>query len=105
MTDCDVFTTRLVAARRAAWQVFGVAVLIHLVTYGAFLGMQEGWVDGMITGGIYGDLTRGELSRLTLYYLAAFKVLTSFVMLGAIFLSLWVRALRRSATSPAAPPA
>jgi hypothetical protein len=95
MSDTDAFLPRLIAARRAAWIVFMIAVGIQTLTYLIYLAMGQGWMDDMLTSGLYGNSTPDELTRLTLYYLAAFKLMSIGTFLGAMFLTLWVRGLRR----------
>jgi hypothetical protein len=97
MTDANTFLNRVVAARSAAWKVFLVAVSLQLLTYFAFLGMKDGLLDGLIEAGFYGDMTRDELKDFVIVYVAALKLMSTAVLLAALFLTWWVRGLRRLA--------
>jgi len=95
MSDSATFLDRVIAARRAAWFVFLVAVGLQMFIYLAYLGMEQGWLDGLIESGLYGDISRDEAARLVFLYVAAFKLMNTGILLGALFLTLWVRGLRR----------
>ena len=95
MSDSDTFLQRVIAARRAAWLVFLIAVGFQILTYAVYLGMEQGWLDGLIESGLYGDVSRDEATRLMFRYVAALKLMSTAVLLGALFLTLWVRGLRR----------
>jgi hypothetical protein len=95
MSDTDTFLLRLVAARRAAWLVLGCGIALQLIVYGGYLGVQAGWIDGLIEHGVYGEITRARLSEVTFVFIAALKLLNTAILLGAMFLTLWVRGLRR----------
>jgi len=97
MTDAGTFLERAIAARRATWLVFGIAVALQLLVYFAFLGMEKGSMDGFIESGLYGDIPRPELARITFYYAAALKLMNTAILMGALFLTLWIRGLRRIA--------
>ena len=95
MSDSGTFLHRVIAARRAAWLVFLIAVGVQMFTYLAYLGMERGWLDGLIESGLYGDISRDEAARLAFVYVAALKLLSTAILMGALFLTLWVRGLRR----------
>ena len=95
MPDNDRFLNRVVAARKAAWLVFLVAVGIQMISYGAYLAMQGGGLDGLIESGLWGDISSDEASRLMFHYVAALKLMSTAILMGALFLTLWVRGLRR----------
>ncbi len=95
MSDHSAFLQRVLAARRAAWLVLLIAVVIQIFVYLIYLGMEQGWMDDLIGSGLYGNITRDELAQLTLIYVAALKLISTAIFLGAIFLTLWVRGLRR----------
>jgi hypothetical protein len=101
MGDIDRFLPRLLAARRAAWLTFIIGVVLQLVVYGGYLGIERGWVDGLIQRGVYGELTRTQLAHVTLAYVALLKLMNTGILLGAVFLTLWVRGLRRLDPVPA----
>ncbi|MDH3744477.1 MAG: hypothetical protein OES47_05175 [Acidobacteriota bacterium] len=94
MTDGDSFLRRLLAARRAAWQVLLVGVAIQMLTYFAYLVFTGGGFDGLIESGLYGDLPRQQLSIAFFAYVSALKLINFVVLLAAVFLTLWVRAIR-----------
>ncbi len=96
MTDRTTFLCHLIAARRSAWRVLIVAMLFQALTYLAYLGMVQGWFDGLIQSGIYGDMSRADLLRVTFLFVAALKLMNIAICLGALFLTLWVRALGNS---------
>jgi hypothetical protein len=85
----------VIAARRAAWLVLLISVALQIFTYLAYLGMEQGWLDGLIESGLYGNISRDELARLTFRFIAALKLLSIAILMGALFLTLWVRGLRR----------
>ena len=95
MSDSGLFLQRVIAARRASWFVFLIVAVFQISTYLVFLGMADGGLDGLIETGIYGDFSRAELTRLVLYYTAALKLLSTAFLMAALFLTLWVRGLRR----------
>ncbi|MAB78327.1 MAG: hypothetical protein CMJ89_03135 [Planctomycetes bacterium] len=95
MSDSALFLDRVIAARRAAWLVFLVAVGVQIFTYLAFLGMERGWLDGLIESGLYGGITPDEATRLMFLYTVALKLMSTAILMGALFLTLWVRGLRR----------
>ncbi len=97
MVDTATFLNRVIAARTAAWLVFSIAVGNQILTYLIYLGMHGGFWDDLIDSGLYGEISRDELTRLTLYYVAALKLMSVAIFMGALFLTLWVRGLRRNA--------
>ena len=97
MPDTRLFLERVIAARGAAWRVFLIAVAIQMLVHLGYLGVERGWLDGLLGSGLYGDASREEARRLMLLYVAALKVLSTTLLMGALFLTLWVRGLRRIA--------
>ena len=95
MSDAATFLHRVIAARRAAWIALLIAVGFQMLTYFAFLVMEGGGLDGLIESGRYGDISRDEASRLMFIYVAAMKLMNFGFLMGAVFLTLWVRGLRR----------
>ena len=95
MADRDVFLQRIVAARTAAWLVLLISMVIQILNYVAYLGMQHGLVDGLIEMGVYGDVTRAQLQIAVFYFLAVLKLMNIGILMVALFLTLWVRGLRR----------
>ena len=95
MSDSSTFLHRIIAARGAAWRVLLIAFALQILTYLAYLGMEGGWLDGLIESGLYGDISRDEAARLTFLYVAALKLMSTAILMGALFLTLWVRGLRR----------
>jgi hypothetical protein len=75
--------------------VFLIAVGLQMLTYLAYLGMAQGWLDGLIESGLYGDISRDEAAPLMFLYVAALKLMNTAILMGALFLTLWVRGLRR----------
>jgi len=94
--DSDPFLKRLIAARWAAWCVLLVGVGLQLSAYGGYLALGEGGFSKLAESGLYGELAGSELSKLTLVYVALLKLMNSAIFLGALFLTLWVRGLRRA---------
>jgi hypothetical protein len=95
MSDSETFLHRVIAARRAAWIVLLIAVGFQMFTYLVYLGIERGWLDALIESGLYGDISRDEAGRVSFIYVAAFKLMNTAILLGALFLHLWVRGLRR----------
>ncbi len=95
MPDSGTFLQRVIAARRAAWFVFLIAMGVQIFTYLVYLGVDQGGLDGLIESGLYGNISRDEAARLTFIYVAALKLMNTAILLGALFLTLWVRGLRR----------
>ena len=95
MSDSRIFLHRVIAARRAAWLVFLLGTGLQIFSYFAYLGMEQGWLDGLIESGLYGDISRDELALLTFLFVAALKLMNIAILMGALFLTLWVRGLRR----------
>ena len=95
MSDSGTFLDRVIAARRAAWIVFLIAVGLQMFIYLIYLGIDGGLLDGLIESGLYGDVSPDEAARLLFIYVAALKLMNTAILLGALFLTLWVRGLRR----------
>jgi hypothetical protein len=95
MSDNEAFLVRVIAARKAAWLVFLIAIGLQMFTYLGYLGLGQGRFDGLIEAGLYGDITRAELTRLTLHFVSALKLMNIAILMAALFLTLWVRGLRR----------
>ena len=95
MSDRVAFLNRVIAARRAAWLVLLIAIGFQVFTYFAYLGIEQGWLDGLIESGLYGNFSRDEVARLAFIYVAALKLMNTAILLAALFLTLWVRGLRR----------
>jgi hypothetical protein len=96
MTESDPFLSRVIAARTAAWWILLIGVAIQMFVYVAYLGMGKGWLDGLIAAGAYGELTRHELAYSVFAYIAVLKLINHVILLGALFLTLWVRGLRKT---------
>jgi hypothetical protein len=73
-------------AAGAAWKVFFASWVPTLLAYVGYLAMSAGWLDGLISAGLYGPVTRTELTMTTFYF-----------VLGALFLTWWASGLARSA--------
>ena len=95
MSDNEAFLARMIAARKAAWLVFLIAVGLQMSVYFSYLGLEQGWLDGLIEAGLYGNITRSDLARLTLHFVTALKLMNIAILMAALFLTLWVRGLRR----------
>jgi hypothetical protein len=96
MSDSNTFQNRLLAARRAAWQVLLIGVGVQMFTYVLYLGFGQGGMEGLIESGLYGDISSGELLRVSFLFIAALKLLNTAVLLAALFITLWARNLSRS---------
>jgi hypothetical protein len=94
MPDTSTFQHRLIAARRAAWQVFVVGVALQMLTYSFYLALGQGGIEGLIETGLYGDIAADQALRLILVYVAALKLMNTAILMVALFLTFWVRALR-----------
>ena len=88
------FVRRLAAAARAAWWTFligaGVAVVQFLV-YSAVSHCEASWLS--LASFMQSDSQ--ELRRLMFRFMLAIRLILVVVAIGAIFLSVWVRRLRR----------
>ena len=91
----DDFETRLRAAARAAWWVFVISLILTIVGWLGYLALGAGWLDGLIKLGLYGPVSHGKLVYVTLWYVGLFKIIVLCLFLGALFLTLWARLLRR----------
>ena len=91
----DDFTNRVSHAACAAWTVVLVGFGIVLLSWLGYLAMSAGWLDGLIESGLYGPVTREELVPIWFVFIAAFKLLVFCFALGALFLTLWARGLRK----------
>jgi hypothetical protein len=96
MSDSGTFEHRLIAARRAAWQVFLVGVAIQMFTYFIYLGLGHGGMGGLIESGLYGDISSQEATHVMFVFIAALKLMNMAIFMAALFLTLWVRGLRRT---------
>ena len=74
---------------------FLIAVGLQTFTYFAYLGAVHGGLDGLLESGLYGDIPREEMTRLIFVYTAALKLMSTAILMAALFLTLWVRGLRR----------
>ena len=84
------------AAAGAAWRVWLISAGFTMLTYLAYLAMNAGWLDALIGWGLYGPVTRAELVKVTFYFVGAMKLIGLCILLGAAFLSLWWRALKKA---------
>jgi hypothetical protein len=84
-------------AAGAAWKVFFASWVPTLLAYVGYLAMSAGWLDGLISAGLYGPVTRTELTMTTFYFVGAMKLISMCFLLGALFLTWWARGLARSA--------
>jgi len=96
VSDSGTFQHRLTAARRAAWQVFLIGVGLQMLIYFFYLGLGQGGIEGLIESGLYGDISPDEATHLIFVYVAALKLMNTAILMAALFLSLWVRGLRRT---------
>jgi hypothetical protein len=92
----STFQRRLIAARGAAWQVFLIGLGLQMLTYFLYLGLGQGGIEGLIESGLYGDVSSDEATHLMLVYVAALKLMNTAILMAALFLTLWVRGLRRN---------
>jgi hypothetical protein len=83
------------AAAGAAWRTWLISAGFTTFTYLAYLAMNAGWLDALIGWGLYGPITAAELARVTFYYVGALKLISTCFLLGAAFLSLWGRGLKK----------
>jgi hypothetical protein len=88
-------TTKVRTAAGAAWKVWLIGAGFTMLTYLAYLAMNAGWLDWLIEAGLYGPVTREQLAMTTFYFVGAMKLLGMVFLMGAAFLSLWWRALRK----------
>ena len=51
---------------------------------------------GLVESGLYGDISPDELAHLSFAFVAALKLMNIAILMTALFLTLWVRGLRRS---------
>lgn len=91
------FALKLRAAARAAWLTGLVGWVFVFVSWLAYLALSAGWFDGLISLGLYGPMTRERIVPVVFWFIGGFKMLVFCIFLGAIYLSLWSRALRRAA--------
>lgn len=99
ITPTKPFLQKLTAARRASWQVFLIAMGIQLLTYCGYLAIDSGAFQSFIESGVYGHALTGQQFAIFIFvYTAALKLISSVILFVALFLTLWVRALRRAAT-------
>jgi len=96
MSDSSTFQHRLTAARRAAWQVFLTGVGLQMLIYFCYLGLGQGGIEDLIESGLWGDISPGEAMHLMFVYVAALKLMNTAIFMAALFLTLWVRGLRRT---------
>ncbi len=91
----DTFERRLGAAVWAAWRTIAVWWLLLMFSWAGsmvVMNVRPGGVLGMLGG----DVTWAELGSLYLWVLSAFKIMGLVAAMGALFLTLWSRALKRS---------
>ncbi len=93
----DTFERRLSAAVWAAWWTIGVWWLLLMFSWGAsmvIMHVRPAWVLEMLGG----DASWSEIQDLYLWFLSAFKILGLVAALGALFMTLWRRRLKRSSS-------
>ncbi|MFC1708320.1 hypothetical protein ACFL59_16125 [Planctomycetota bacterium] len=95
MTVSEEFLHRVLAARRAAWQVFLVGVALQIVTYFGYLAIDAGWLESFVESGLYGSMPQEELARATFMFVAVLKLMNIGLLFAALFLTLWARGLRK----------
>lgn len=90
----DTFERRLGAAAWAAWWTIAVWWLLLMLSWCGsmvIMHLQPAWVLGMMGG----DVTWADIQTLYLWFLSAFKIMGIVAALGALFLTLWRRRLKR----------
>ena len=83
------------AAAWAAWWTVAVWWLLLMLSWCGsmvIMHLRPAWVLGMMGG----DVTWADIQTLYLWFLSAFKIMGLVAALGALFLTLWRRGLRRS---------
>ncbi len=87
--------TKVKTAAGAAWKTWLVGAGFTMVTYFAYLAMNAGWLDWLISSGLYGSVTREQMLMITFCYVGVMKLIGLCVLLVALFLSFWWRGLRK----------
>ena len=91
----DTFQRRLGAAVWAAWWTIAVWWLLLMLSWAGsmvIMHIRPAWVLGMLGG----DVSWSEIQSLYLWFLSAFKIMGLVAAMGALFLTLWRRGLKRS---------
>jgi hypothetical protein len=93
-TTDSAFVRRLAAAARAAWWTWLIAALIVTLQFLAYKGAMRNesfrdWAVNMM------NTDTDTFHRLVLHYIIAARAFIALGLLACIFLSLWVRRLRR----------
>jgi hypothetical protein len=88
--------TKVKAAAGAAWKAFFLSWGMMMFTYLIYLAMCAGWLDWLLGSGLYGPITREFMLPVTFCYIGAMKLITLCFLLGAAFLSMWWRGLRKT---------
>jgi hypothetical protein len=92
----DTFEIRLRAAVRAGWWTVLIWVLFLTVIWGVSLAMvrcRPSWVLGMFGPGY---ITWAEIQTMFFWIIAVAKVVVWVWTMGVVFLTIWLRQLRRA---------
>lgn len=91
----DDFVRKIEHAARAAWTVVLVGFGLVVLGWLGYLAMSAGWLDPLVNAGLYGDVPRGQMLPVWFGLIGAFKLVVLGFALGALWLTLWARRLRR----------
>ena len=90
----DVFEKKVRAAAVATWWVVLIGYVLPISIWLAFLALASArpeWIRVMWGGNISWD----SMKVMTLWFVGVFRLFLWFLVLGALWLTLWARQLRR----------
>jgi hypothetical protein len=94
----DAFEKKVRAAAVAGWWVVLIGYVLLVAIWLAYLGIlksQPEWLLSMWGGG---EISWAYMQIVSLWFMGAFKLVIWIVLLVALWLTLWARQLRKSAS-------
>jgi hypothetical protein len=91
----DAFEKKVRAAAIAGWWVVLIAYALLLVIWAVYLALMSARPAWMLTMWGEGDVTWAFMQTMSLWFLGAFKLFIWFLILVALWLTLWARQLRK----------
>jgi hypothetical protein len=93
----DAFTKKVRAAAVAAWWVVLAGYALLIVTWAVYLVIVSARPAWLLSMWGQGEVSWALVQTVSLWFMGVFKLLLWFLILGALWLTLWARQLRKAA--------
>ncbi len=91
----DPFEKKVRAAAVAGWWVILIGYALLLVTWVVYLGIMSARPGWLLTMWGQGDVSWAFVQTVSLWFMGVFKLFMWFLILVALWLTLWARQLRK----------